>query len=99
MLAAQEMAHAAGRSSLAGFYTQYLYMLTDLFHLRDNRVVPPWYELLLIISFSWTALLMGIISVPQMEKKMDSLFSSCWKGGGLYIVMLLNAMGIFIGGS
>jgi uncharacterized membrane protein len=88
----------------AAFFTVWLlfipnafYMLTDLFHLYDSDAVPRWYDLLLIISFAWNALLMGILSVRHMEKITATrwLYRHNW----LFVcpVMFLNALGIYIG--
>ena len=54
------------------FIPNAFYILTDLFHLYDSIVVPPWYDLLLIISFAWNGLIMGILSVRQMEKALTA---------------------------
>jgi hypothetical protein len=37
--------------------------------------VPLWYDLALIFSFAWNGLLLGILSVRQMEKIVQSKWS------------------------
>ncbi|HMH34550.1 MAG TPA: DUF1361 domain-containing protein [Puia sp.] len=76
------------------------YILTDLFHLGDKHnetAVPLWYDLVLILSFAWNALLLGILSVRQMEKIL--LRHASWKHElfFLYPVMWVNALGIYTG--
>jgi uncharacterized membrane protein len=79
------------------FIPNSFYMLTDLFHLYDSFSVPRWYDLLLILSFAWNGSLMGILSVRHIEKIMEArwLYRSDWLF--VYPVMLLNALGIYIG--
>lgn len=79
------------------FVPNAFYMLTDLFHLYDSYSVPRWYDLLLIFCFAWNALLMGILSVRHMEKIVQAAWSYRFDWFFVYPVMLLNALGIYIG--
>jgi uncharacterized membrane protein len=72
------------------------YIITDLFHLRKAESMPLWFDLALIFSFTWNALLMGMLSVRQMER----LVEEKWKGATVFFstpVMFLIALGIYIG--
>lgn len=72
------------------------YIITDLFHLHKRDVIPLWYDLALIMSFAWNGLIIGILSVRQIEKTLQSRWQiNEW----LFVVplMYLNALGIFIG--
>jgi len=76
------------------------YILTDLFHLDDERndfIAPPWYDLALILSFAWNGLILGILSVRQMEKLVEKMFSRVNGFLFLYPIMWLSALGIYIG--
>jgi uncharacterized membrane protein len=78
------------------FIPNSFYIITDLFHLEERAVIPLWFDLALIFSFAWNGLLMGILSVRQMEK----LWQSKWQQNEIlfiYPIMLLNAFGIYIG--
>ncbi len=79
------------------FIPNSFYILTDLFHLQENNNAPLWFDLLLLLSFAWNGLLAGILSVRRMEK----IFHLKWPGKHelvfLFPVMLLNALGIYIG--
>ena len=79
------------------FIPNSFYMLTDLFHLHDSNAAPLWYDLLLIVSFAWNALVMGILSVRHMEKMMAVRLPGMPGWMFLYLVMALNALGIYIG--
>jgi len=79
------------------FIPNSFYIITDLFHLRENSNTPLWFDLLLILSFAWNGLLAGILSVRHMEKIVELLWIDKKELIFLAPVMLLNALGIFIG--
>lgn len=74
------------------------YILTDLFHLRGWEVMPLWFDLALILSFAWNGLLLGVLSVRQMEKMVRVKFGRRYRSLlFIYPIMWLNAWGIYIG--
>jgi uncharacterized membrane protein len=82
------------------FIPNSFYILTDLYHLADghrNDRVPEWFDLILILSFAWNGLFLGVLSTRQVEKLLapDASFLGRWVF--LYPVMCLNALGVFIG--
>ena len=56
------------------FFPNAFYMLTDLYHLHDSRNprVPEWFDLAMIFSFAWNGLLLGVLSLRQMERLLES---------------------------
>jgi len=79
------------------FIPNAFYILTDLFHLGETGAAPLWFDLLLILSFAWNGMVMGILSVRQMEKIFHEKFSTRNELIFLYPVMWLNALGVYIG--
>jgi uncharacterized membrane protein len=79
------------------FIPNTFYIITDMFHLYDKGDVPFWFDLILLMSFTWNALLMGILSVRHMEKIINAfwLYKRSWLF--IYSIMLLNAFGVYIG--
>lgn len=79
------------------FIPNSFYIITDLFHLRGITLAPLWFDLLLIMSFAWNGLLLGIFSVRHFEKMIDKIWTI--KNVWLYIfpIMMLNALGVYIG--
>lgn len=79
------------------FLPNAFYIITDLFHLDMNGDVPLWYDLALLWSFAWNGLLLGILSVRQMELLVEKHIGK--KPGLLFVfpVMALNAFGVYIG--
>jgi uncharacterized membrane protein len=79
------------------FVPNSFYILTDLFHLYDSDAVPRWYDLMLIFSFAWNAMLLGILSVRQMEKIIQARWQLKNEWFFVYPIMWLNAEGVYIG--
>jgi uncharacterized membrane protein len=79
------------------FLPNSFYILTDLFHLQVREESSRWFDLTLILSFAWCGLLMGILSVRQMEKAVASFFHPRKDYIFLLPVMGMNALGIYIG--
>jgi uncharacterized membrane protein len=72
------------------FLPNTFYILTDLFHLHDSRhsLSPAWFDLALIFSCAWNGLLLGVLSMRQMEKIFHFPAAP---------IMALNALGIYVG--
>jgi uncharacterized membrane protein len=79
------------------FVPNAFYIITDLFHLDINETVPLWYDLALLLSFAWSGILFGILSVRQMEKLFEKHFSKKFDLLFILPVMALNGFGIYIG--
>ena len=79
------------------FIPNAFYIITDLFHLDMNENVPLWYDLALLLSFAWSGLLFGILSVRQMEKLFETNFNKRFDLFFILPVMALNSMGVFVG--
>jgi uncharacterized membrane protein len=73
------------------FFPNAPYILTDLFHLQKNTLMPEWFDLLLILSFAISGLLLGLYSLRSMHKIVEKLHSK-WVG-------FLFVMGSIVGGS
>ncbi|MGK2861675.1 MAG: DUF1361 domain-containing protein [Chitinophagaceae bacterium] len=79
------------------FIPNSFYILTDLFHLEEFDTAPKWFDLLLIFSFAWNGMVLGIISIRRVEMILKNITG---RGFSLFIVLLvmwLNAFGIYIG--
>ena len=79
------------------FIPNSFYLLTDLFHLGYHPGAPLWFDLMLIVSFAWNGLLLGMLSVRQMEKIITGCFLRKNELLFIYPVMWLNALGVYIG--
>jgi uncharacterized membrane protein len=79
------------------FIPNSFYILTDLFHLRQIQSAPKWFDLLLLLSFAWNGLLFGIVSVRKIEVILHIISGRWFSFFIVFIVMWLNAFGIYIG--
>ena len=79
------------------FIPNAFYIITDLFHLKQKPDCPLWYDLALLYSFAWNGLMLGIISVNQMEKMFTNVFNKNFQLLFIVPVMFLNSFGVYIG--
>ncbi len=79
------------------FVPNSFYILTDLYHLHERAEAPLWFDLALIFSYAWNGLLLGVLSVRQMEKVISAKYTLQSEMWFLLPVMFLNALGIYIG--
>ncbi len=79
------------------FFPNAPYILTDLFHLEKKQDIPLWYDLLLILSFAWNGLIIGYISLMQMEMQIRRRVNK--KAASIFVlgVLCLAAYGVFLG--
>lgn len=49
------------------------YILTDLFHLHKSQAVPRWFDLILILSFALTGMVLFYLSFLEVERKLGPL--------------------------
>ena len=78
------------------FIPNSFYIITDLFHLQVSSV-PLWFDLALLLSFAWNGLILGVLSVRQIERLLHSFWPRMHELFFLVPIMCLNALGIYIG--
>lgn len=79
------------------FVPNTFYILTDLFHLGASEIVPLWYDLAMLLSFAWNGLLLGILSISQMERLVRENYFRKTELFFICPLMFLNAFGVYIG--
>jgi uncharacterized membrane protein len=80
------------------FFPNAPYILTDFQHLSTNaKNAPLWYDVLMLIWFAWTGLLLGLVSLHFMQDIVTRAFGRT--SGWLFtiIVTALSSVGIFLG--
>jgi len=80
------------------FFPNAPYILTDFQHLAitDNRV-PVWFDVILLIWFAWTGLLLGIISLYFMQEIVNRWFTPATGWLFAIFVISLSSFGIYLG--
>jgi uncharacterized membrane protein len=78
------------------FFPNAPYVLTDLLHLRPF-MVPVWYDLLMLLSFAWTSLMIGFVSLSDMQSLISQRFNQL--AGWLFVgvALVLGSFGIYLG--
>ncbi len=78
------------------FFPNAPYILTDLFHLRISKAMPIWFDLSMLLLFSWTGLMFGFLSFLEMERiimqknvRWNSFLSS--------MLLVIISFGIYVG--
>ncbi len=79
------------------FFPNAPYILTDLFHLRHREGAPLWFDLLLILSFAWTGLILGYVSLADIQEVVSRTYNKVI--GWLFAVgaLMLSGFGIYLG--
>ncbi len=78
------------------FFPNSPYIITDLFHFRP-RGIPLWFDLVLIVSFAWNGMMLGFISLFQVQKYFDEKFGKIKSWMMVLSVFVLCGFGIYLG--
>jgi uncharacterized membrane protein len=78
------------------FFPNAPYVLTDLIHLRPYYV-PLWYDLLLLLSFAWTSLMFGFVSLADMQRLIRERFNATVGWLFATAALALGSFGIYLG--
>ena len=79
------------------FFPNAPYILTDLFHIRLNSSIPIWFDLVLILSFAWTGLLFGFLSLWDIEKILNKSLKPLWVTSISTGLLFIGSFGVYIG--
>jgi uncharacterized membrane protein len=80
------------------FFPNAPYILTDLQYLnRFSADAPLWFDVILLIWFSWTGVLLGVVSLYLMHEIVQRNFGR-WPGWFFVLVVSgLSSVGIYVG--
>jgi uncharacterized membrane protein len=73
------------------------YIATDLLHLAPRPSVPLWYDLVLLLSFAGTGLLLGYVSIIDVQTAVEERFSRGTGWGVAAGSLFLSGFGIYLG--
>jgi uncharacterized membrane protein len=80
------------------FFPNAPYILTDLQHLGVPKPgIPVWFDVLLLIWFAWTGLLLGMVSLFLMQDIIRREFGRITGWAFVFIVGILSSLGIYVG--
>lgn len=79
------------------FFPNAPYILTDLFHLKLRLNMPVWFDLVLIVSYAWTGLLLGFMSLIDIEGFLKRFLSTKQTVILSTFLLFLGSFGIYLG--
>lgn len=80
------------------FFPNAPYILTDLQHLATPKPgIPVWFDVLLLLWFAWTGLLLGMVSLFLMQDIVRREFGRITGWFFVVTVGILSSLGIYIG--
>ena len=79
------------------FFPNSPYILTDLFHLRARNGIPIWYDLIVILSYAWTGLICGFISLNDIEKRLSDYGKTNIINGVTVLFLFMSSFGVYLG--
>lgn len=79
------------------FFPNAPYILTDLFHLRLKLAMPVWFDLIFILSYAWTGLLFGFLSLWDIEGILKKFINPTLVTILSVILLFVGSFGIYVG--
>ncbi len=80
------------------FFPNAPYILTDLQHLANETTKAPlWYDVIVLIWFSWTGLLLGLVSLYLMHDIVHRTFGRIAGWVFVFVVSGLSSFGVYLG--
>lgn len=79
------------------FFPNAPYIITDLIHVRPDRHFGYWYDLLIVISCVWNALVMGFISMYDIQEVITEKVGKITAWLVIIASTFLAAFGIYLG--
>jgi uncharacterized membrane protein len=79
------------------FFPNSPYILTDFFHLNYRFHIPVWYDFIEILSFAWTGLIFGFVSLMDIEFLLGQYINKKIISVLLVVFLFLGSFGIYLG--
>jgi uncharacterized membrane protein len=79
------------------FFPNAPYIVTDLLHLQPRSPIPMWFDVVMMMSFAWTGLLLGYLSLFLMQEVVRRRKGLAWSWGFASGMLALSSFGIYLG--
>ncbi len=80
------------------FFPNAPYILTDLQHLvKETSSAPLWYDVIILVWFAWTGLLLGIVSLYLMHDIVQRTFGRLLGWVFVFSVSGMSSFGVYLG--
>lgn len=79
------------------FFPNAPYLVTDFLHLEQRAYIPLWYDILMLVVFSWTGIFLAIASLRIMQRLVAAHLGALlgWLFAGT--ALALSGLGIYLG--
>jgi len=79
------------------FFPNAPYIVTDLLHLKSRSPIPKWYDMMVLVSFAWTGLMLGFLSLYEIQRFLKKRLHQKLAWALTIIAIVLCAFGIYLG--
>lgn len=79
------------------FFPNAPYLVTDLLHVHYRHGVPLWYDVMMLFSFAWTGLLLGYLSLVEVQHFLEKRLEKKWVNLLVGAAIGLGAFGVYLG--
>jgi len=79
------------------FFPNALYIVTDFIHLKVNHEMVPWFDIMMLFSFSISGIFLGFTSLRNIQTIWNKSFGKWWSRGLVAGSIILSGFGIYIG--
>ena len=73
------------------------YIITDLMHIRFQPPVPLWFDVLLFITFAWTGMMVGFLSIFEVEQFLKNEIKLKYINPVIMSILMLTGFGVYMG--
>ena len=73
------------------------YIITDFVHLAPQPPVPLWFDILLLMTFAWTGVMLGFVSLRLMQERVELSWGARTGWGFACVALALASFGIYLG--
>jgi uncharacterized membrane protein len=79
------------------FFPNAPYIITDLLHYEERPPVPFWYDIILVVSAAWNGLILGLVSLMNVETFLARYLKPFWLHCCVVASLFLCGYGIYFG--
>lgn len=79
------------------FFPNAPYIFTDIYHLDEYYTMPQWFDLLMLLSYSWCGLIWGFLSLQIVQKRYFSMRPKIYQILFIIGIFFLTGIGIYLG--